>query len=220
MYFNLVQSATSKPRKTSKTKLTDPQPQSTSQPPQIKIFSASELLGTLDNIQEEKNLIKNRARVDGENVEAAMNHLSRLNDNRQNILELCGSDAQPFLKSLLGKAAKRSQLISSDVASSGLEHSKLSSDSIPDLVNTDFEAVSNLSRIRIDDQQLVSSQSNQQQGGLETSSSFEKYSIVEEATTTPNEESTMTSESVDTSRNFIPAVEKPLKSNISNEFVF
>lgn len=145
-----------------------------------------------------------------------MSNLNRLNEVRHNIQELCGSDAHSFLHNLVSKSGQRSRLISTEMTSSGLDHSKLSSDSIPDLVNTDFETSSNLKNDdkRID-QQLQSQQQQQQQQattrdspsqpfdqkGLETSSSFDKYSLVEE-TTTANEESNMTCESIDTNRNF------------------
>lgn len=179
-----------------------------------------------------------------------MNRLSQLNETRQSILELCGSDAHAFLKNLVRQQPtqqqQRSQLIS--VSTDDTENiSTLSSrssnpttttttttltmtatqlsveltndddESIPDLANTDFEAVSNLSALSSTNVDLTTDNQATSQAtstlleiepsGLETSSSFDKYSLVEEGTTTANEESNLTSESAGTVRKF--SSEKP-----------
>lgn len=150
-----------------------------------------------------------------EGIDAAMTNLNRLNEARDIIFELCGSDAHSFLKNLVNKSngsqQQRSHLISNATSSCLDQSSRLSSDSIPDLVNTDFE--SNIQKAKDDNLGDKEKEKQQEEDksaymdvrGLETSSSFEKYSMIEETSaTTPtnltaNEESNLTSESADRS---------------------
>lgn len=194
-FFKVSHNQQSKSRKSSKNKLMEQQQQHQSTPPllshPVKNYAASDLLATLEHIHEQKTYIRqnnNNSNTTTTTTTTTMNiaemvtNLSQLNETRQNIFELCGSDAHQFLSNVVARQSshqpsslqQRSRLRSTtdDVTSSGLEHSKLSSDSIPDLVNTDFEAVSN-SDFRASQPKLPLLATTTTTG-LETSSSFEE----------------------------------------------
>jgi hypothetical protein len=193
-FFKVSHTQQSKSRKSSKNKLME-QHQQQSTPPllsqPVKHYAASDLLATLEHIHEQKTYIRQNNNNNSNtttttttttmNITEMVTNLSQLNETRQNILELCGSDAHQFLSNVVARQSshqpslqQRSRLRSTtdDVTSSGLEHSKLSSDSIPDLVNTDFEAVSN-SDFRASQPKLPLLATTTTTG-LETSSSFEE----------------------------------------------
>lgn len=164
-----------------------------------------------------------------ENASLAIAHnLNRLNETRTSIMELCGSDAHTFLKTVTGNkpvgsrpiSSSSSELLPAASSSLGLDHSsKRSSDSIPDLV----QVIDNDSSDHQQKQQPLLKRDSPPPAldlkGLETSSSFEKYSLVGgvETTTTANEESGNVayydeSSSADTARNLSSSGEK---SNIN-----